>query len=363
MKNTQFKTALAIFALFVLFGVVFVSTRTANASFISSLGLNTEVFASDSVSDNTNSSQNTALESKISPMSIVTDSKDKNSVKLGEEVNINNNSLVPNTSAMGQNSDQADTSADEIGVYVVRKGDKIADIAKMFDISVNTIDWANERKKGAPLVEGELLLIPPVSGVIHVVAKNQTLKGIAKLYGVDIEDITSFNDIGDKGILVGDELVIPGAEVPNSVSQSKKVKQGGRLPSNKNKSQMRSSEGYFVNPLPGCDTTQGIHDGTAVDLSCHVAGTPIHAAAAGRVIFARYGKNGGFGNLVIISHPNGMQTYYAHQSKLNVSIGDNVYQGQVIGFVGNTGHSFGNHLHFEVRGGWNPGWDKSWAKN
>ncbi|MCX6754969.1 MAG: peptidoglycan DD-metalloendopeptidase family protein [Candidatus Nomurabacteria bacterium] len=360
MNNTQFKIISPILALFLVFGVV-LAPIDVKASFLSDIVLGSPVSADNSIL-NGNNAQNTALEANISAISVV-DSKDKNSIKADTDVNIlSDNALLPATSAMGTSSDEADLSADQISVYVVRKGDTVADIAKMFDISANTIVWANDLKKGATPVEGDVWLIPPVSGVVHVVTKGQTLKGIAKLYGVEVEDITSFNDIGENGIAVGDELVIPGAEVKGSVSTSKKVKQGGRLPSNKNKSQMRSSEGYFVNPLPGCDTTQGRHDGTAVDLSCHVAGTPIHAAAAGRVIFARNGKNGGFGNLVIIQHPNGMQTYYAHQSKLNVSIGDNVYQGQVIGYVGNTGHSFGNHLHFEVRGGWNPGWDRSWVK-
>jgi murein DD-endopeptidase MepM/ murein hydrolase activator NlpD len=76
-------------------------------------------------------------------------------------------------------------------------------------------------------------------------------------------------------------------------------------------------------------------------------GTPIHAAAAGTVVLA--GWTGGYGNYTCIDHGGGLATCYAHQSSYAVSAGAHVSQGQVIGYVGNTGHSFGAHLHFEVR--------------
>jgi murein DD-endopeptidase MepM/ murein hydrolase activator NlpD len=76
-------------------------------------------------------------------------------------------------------------------------------------------------------------------------------------------------------------------------------------------------------------------------------GTPIHAAASGRVIYA--GWMDGYGNLVFIDHGRGISTGYAHQSSIAVSNGQSVTQGQVIGYVGCTGHCFGPHLHFEVR--------------
>ena len=81
-------------------------------------------------------------------------------------------------------------------------------------------------------------------------------------------------------------------------------------------------------------------------------GTPIHAAASGTVVLA--GWNGGYGNYTCIDHGGGMATCYGHQSSFAVSSGAQVSQGQVIGYVGNTGHSFGAHLHFEVRINGNP---------
>jgi murein DD-endopeptidase MepM/ murein hydrolase activator NlpD len=76
-------------------------------------------------------------------------------------------------------------------------------------------------------------------------------------------------------------------------------------------------------------------------------GTPIHAAASGTVIFS--GWMSGYGNFVIIDHGGGMATAYGHQSSIAVGGGQSVSQGQVIGYVGCTGHCFGPHLHFEVR--------------
>jgi murein DD-endopeptidase MepM/ murein hydrolase activator NlpD len=76
-------------------------------------------------------------------------------------------------------------------------------------------------------------------------------------------------------------------------------------------------------------------------------GTPIHAAASGRVVYS--GWMDGYGNLVAIDHGRGISTAYAHQSSIAVGNGQTVSQGQVIGYVGNTGNSFGAHLHFEVR--------------
>jgi murein DD-endopeptidase MepM/ murein hydrolase activator NlpD len=77
------------------------------------------------------------------------------------------------------------------------------------------------------------------------------------------------------------------------------------------------------------------------------AGTPIRAADSGRVVLA--GWNGGYGNYTCIQHTASLSSCYAHQSSIQVSVGQNVSQGQVIGLVGCTGLCFGDHLHFEVR--------------
>ena len=88
----------------------------------------------------------------------------------------------------------------------------------------------------------------------------------------------------------------------------------------------------------------GFHPGIDIGVP---EGTPIHAAAAGTVIYC--GWESGYGNLVVIDHHNGIATAYAHQSKIAVSCGQNVAQGEVIGYSGCTGFCTGPHLHFEVR--------------
>ena len=87
-----------------------------------------------------------------------------------------------------------------------------------------------------------------------------------------------------------------------------------------------------------------MHEGIDIGVP---AGTPIHAAASGRVVYS--GWMGGYGNLVAIDHGSGLSTAYGHQSSVAVGNGQIVTQGHVIGYVGCTGHCFGDHLHFEVR--------------
>lgn len=343
------------------FGVFVVPIQT-EASFFDSI-LGNEVLASTVESNSQNMS---ILQANVSPASIIEDKKTKDTKKTGKDaeievdedksVDISSNALVPATSGQSKDGEiDSEFSFDQISVYVVRKGDNPEQIAEMFDVTANTILWANDLKKGEKLKEGETLIILPVSGVKHTVLKGQTLKGVAKLYKVDISEIASYNDIEeDTKIAIGDELIIPGAELEVETIAPKK-KAPSYFASNS-----KASGGYYIKPIP-CRLTQGPHDRFAVDMSCG-AGTPIKAAASGKILFAKYGWNGAFGNLIIIQHPNGTQTFYAHQSKFAVSQGDYVSQGQIIGYVGNTGRSTGPHLHFEVRGAKNPGFDNSWAK-
>lgn len=132
----------------------------------------------------------------------------------------------------------------------------------------------------------------------------------------------------------------------------KKEKQKSKYSGTSNKSTYVASLGIsFVEPAQGIVTSRfGIrkrdnHKG--IDIANSV-GTPIRAAAAGTVTYAKY-NSGGYGNLVIISHGNGIQTYYGHNSKLYVSEGQTVTQGQVIAAMGSTGISTGSHCHWEVR--------------
>jgi murein DD-endopeptidase MepM/ murein hydrolase activator NlpD len=100
--------------------------------------------------------------------------------------------------------------------------------------------------------------------------------------------------------------------------------------------------GVFGEQRPG-------HLHTGVDIAA-ASGTPIHAADDGRVVLMQgVGESGGYGNFTCVQHSASLSTCYAHQSSFGTSLGASVNKGQVIGFVGNTGNSFGAHLHFEVR--------------
>ncbi|HET7482330.1 MAG TPA: peptidoglycan DD-metalloendopeptidase family protein [Actinomycetota bacterium] len=111
----------------------------------------------------------------------------------------------------------------------------------------------------------------------------------------------------------------------------------------------------FIWPLNGAITSPygprwgRMHTGIDID---GVTGDPIVASKAGRVIVAGY--YGGYGNAVVIDHGGGVATLYGHQSRIAVHVGDDVSQGQVIGYVGCTGSCTGDHLHFEVRINGNP---------
>lgn len=106
---------------------------------------------------------------------------------------------------------------------------------------------------------------------------------------------------------------------------------------------------YYFSPIRGVVTSNfGWRDGRAhkgIDIDLR-KGDLVSTVFDGKVRVARY--QGGFGNVVIVMHPNGLETVYAHLSRLKVKEGDIVLSGQAIGLGGNTGHSTGSHLHFEV---------------
>ncbi len=354
--------------------------NSADANFFASL-LNREASAKEEVKTTENLQNISLLEANISSSAILNKKESNESVPLITS----GDALLPAVGPLTPTGETEDDSFSyqEISIYVVRPGDNIKDIAEMFNVSVNTILWANDMNKGDKLKTGDSLIILPVDGVKHVVKKGDTIKNIAKIYGVETRDIYEFNSLDDNTLLsVGEEIIIPGAEIkeqakpkttitkkPTSskstgLTNLNKNIQGGTIPNNfRIADNSTPISGYFIKPVEGprCRLTQGKHDRYAIDIGCPT-GTPIYASAGGKVIFAKVGWNGAFGNLVIIAHPNGTQTFYAHQSKLAVSIGDQVNQGDVIGYVGNTGRSTGPHIHFEVRGAKNPGFDNSWAR-
>lgn len=236
----------------------------------------------------------------------------------------------------------------KISVYEVREGDTLSQIAEMFDVSINTIRWANDFS-GA-IQPGQKLVILPVTGVTHTVKYGGTIEDVAEIYDADVTEIALFNGLDvNVELQAGDKVVVPYVDHKyESESSGSSSTNYASAPSS------NVSSGYYQNPIPGGIITQGVHGYNSVDIGAPY-GTPIYAAATGKVITSKQGGwNGGYGSYIVISHANGTQTLYSHQSQNTVYVGQVVEAGQVIGYVGSTGKSTGNHLHFEVRGASNP---------
>ncbi len=267
----------------------------------------------------------------------------------GAEIMVNENTLV-STGPVGEDEIAEQKSGmGEIRVYTVRPGDSLSQVAEMFGVTSNTIMWANDLTKATAIQPGDTLVILPIAGVRHVIKSGDTIASIAKKYQGDVEEILSYNQLASAGDLsVGQTLIIPGGAMhaaPVRVASAGPVRVSG--------TGAAASTG-FTHPAPGSIKTQGIHGYNAVDLAGSY-GSAIRAAAAGEVIVSKSsGWNGGYGQYIVIRHPNGTQTLYAHLMRNDVGVGAYVSQGEVIGGMGNTGRSTGTHVHFEVRGGKNP---------
>lgn len=265
--------------------------------------------------------------------------------------------LIPASGVEGTIAEPGGSGAGSISVYVVREGDSLSEIADMFGVSINTILWANDIDDPKIVKPGMTLVILPVSGIRHVARSGDTLEKIARKYDAEASDIASYNQLAlGEELEEGMEVIIPGGSIesPAPAKKSSTSSAGVAKKSAPATKTLPAISGFFGNPLPGGRISQGIHGYNGVDISAPY-GTPIYAAAGGSVIVAKGGGgyNGGYGNYVVVDHGNGTQTLYAHMSSLAVS-GGSVGKGDLLGYVGSTGRSTGNHLHFEVRGAANP---------
>jgi murein DD-endopeptidase MepM/ murein hydrolase activator NlpD len=251
--------------------------------------------------------------------------------------------------AVGDEVTQLVDNNDDIVEYEVQSGDNLSSIAKKFNITVNTILWANDLNSKSSIKVGQKLVILPVSGVSYKVKRGDTISGLAKKFNVAEQDIIDFNKTENSKLVVGESIIIPGAKV----SASATVKTGTTGKPNGSKS--TQTVGQFARPIAGGVKTQGIHGHNGIDIGAPI-GTSVFAAQDGVVTLTRGGDawNGGYGNYIVIKHPGGVQTLYAHLSVISVDKGDTVSKGQNIGKSGNSGKSTGAHLHFEVRGATNP---------
>lgn len=277
-----------------------------------------------------------------------------NGVQIDTQI-VDDSSLLAESGPLGGAADvssSTQTNSDQISVYTVREGDTLSGIADMFNVTINTILWANNLKKGAVVHAGDSLVILPISGLQYTVKKGDTLATIAQKYGGDKGEIMIFNNLESEKLTIGDTIVIPDGDaiVPAPAKKIVIDKSGKKTVVDPRP----NYAGYYLWPVNGGRKSQGIHGSNGIDIAAP-SGTSIFAAADGKVILVREGGyNGGYGNYAVIKHTNGTQTLYGHALSLSVSMGQTVTKGQVIGRVGSTGRSTGNHLHFEVRGARNP---------
>jgi len=273
---------------------------------------------------------------------------DPNPAKGGGDITvIGGVALLAENGPEGTLADIEDSRNESISIYVVREGDTLAAIARMFGVTTNTIVWANDIKRGV-IKPGQTLIILPISGVRHTVAKGDTIQSIAKKYKADLEEILQFNGFEpDVKLAIGDTVIVPDGEIappPVIARTTSKLRNAGGP----------EYSGYYMRPIIGGRRTQGLHGYNGVDLASYL-GAPIFASASGDVIIAKSGGwNGGYGNYIVIAHANGTQTLYSHLSSLAAYAGKKVERGEIIGYMGSTGRSTGTHLHFEIRGAKNP---------
>ena len=232
----------------------------------------------------------------------------------------------------------------EIIEYTIQEGDTLSKIAETFEISLNTLAWANNLSSTSKVRVGQALIILPITGALHYVKAGETVSEISSKYKSTIEKIVTFNELsGEKDIFAGDVLVIPDGIMPPSLPKIAEIP---------------LANSYFILPTNG-RISQGLHWYNAIDFA-NTCGSPIYATAAGNVITVRYGYNKGAGNYLTISHPNGVITSYGHIQSSLVNPGDQVFQGQIIAYVGGkpgtsgAGLSTGCHVHFGVQGARNP---------
>ena len=246
--------------------------------------------------------------------------------------------------------------------YTVKRGDTLTRIAVSNNTSVAKIrEWNrlpnNNIRENQRLIVGHEVKEPPPSppqqtqraeqvplgnNRTHTVKKGENLYRISLLYEVSVDDLRRWNRLSSSVIKVGQHIIIaePGSPVSNPI-QERRLEE--YVPS--------IHDGLAVLPVQNVRVlsefgmrNRRMHNG--IDLGGS-PGSPIYAVLPGKVVFS--GIQRGFGNVIILEHANHIMTVYGHNEANLVRVGEEVFQGQLIARMGNTGNASTYHLHFEYR--------------
>ncbi len=255
--------------------------------------------------------------------------------------------------------------------YTVESGDSIFSIADKFNLKPETILWGNRYTLGDDphfIVPGQTLNILPVDGVYHMWSAGEGLNGVASYYAVTPEDIINWpgnnldpdtiGDYANPNIPPETMLVVPGGRGSYTDWRTPRISRdepatAKHLGPGACTGSFDGITGTLTFIWPSTERYLSGYDYSpetnhfAIDIAGRL-GNPIYAADHGVVVYAGW-NDYGYGEMIVIDHGFGWQTLYAHLSQINVSCGQEVYQGDTIGLMGSTGKSTGPHLHFELR--------------
>jgi len=241
---------------------------------------------------------------------------------------------------------------DLIRTYTVKSGDTLVTIADAHGVSMMTVWWANRLKSKDDLHIGQVLTIPPVTGLVTTVKEGDTLDTLAAKHRIDPNQIYEVNGLEDRTLIIGQTLVLPGAAgapIPTPKPTPKPAPKPRTSTPTRVSGPATYSGGAFAWPVVGGGNyiSQYFRYGHyGLDIAADY-GSTVRAAAGGTVTFAGWKSNGG-GYQVWISHGSGLYTTYNHMSAVTVGAGQSVGKGQQVGRIGQSGWATGPHLHFEV---------------
>jgi len=226
--------------------------------------------------------------------------------------------------------------------HTLQSGETLSSVAESHGVSLTAMVGANPDISSLDrLPLGFDLLVPPSQGLVITLQSGDSVLDLMERYDIGAPELARANGlVSPFDVAPGMLLFLPAVVPTDALARLQKV---------------REEENRYVWPIQGRLTsyygprnlgmgTSSFHRG--IDVAANW-GTPVGAARAGTVTYAGWSSQG-YGNLVKVRHAGGAETWYGHFSSINVSVGQYVNQGTIVGYIGSTGLSTGPHLHFEL---------------